>query len=311
MAARNEDWILGLTARAALMWLDELVILDHASTDATCDIAAEVSREHPDRVSILLESNPVWEEMRHRQRMLVEARERGATHICYIDADEIVTGDLMGMEGSRNWDGAIPIRSLFRGIPPNSILQIPWLALRGSIGQVHTSGPWADSQNASFGFVDQPALHWSNRDRGGYDFHHRQPMGKPLIPWTPLGARGDRQSGLMHLQFVNGRRLRAKQAWYKIQEVLRWPNREPDQIKAVNQRYNLAVYGAYDVAPGWDQRLDSTIDRAPTERWWGPYKSLLKYFHPNALPWQETEVLKAIAEHGPGRFAGLDLFGIG
>ena len=25
------------------------------------------------------------------------------------------------------------------------------------------------------------------RKRGGYDFHHRAPMGRPLVPWTPLG----------------------------------------------------------------------------------------------------------------------------
>ena len=35
MPVRNEAWCLGLTARAALKWCDELVILDHASNDAT------------------------------------------------------------------------------------------------------------------------------------------------------------------------------------------------------------------------------------------------------------------------------------
>jgi len=300
MAARNEEWVLGLAARAALMWLDELVILEHASTDRTCEIASEVSREHPDRVAVLLESNPVWEEMRHRQRMLAEARERGATHICYIDADEVLTGDLLPA-----------IRGVFQGIPPVSILQLPWLALRGSIAQVHVSGPWAQGQNVSFGFVDNPILHWSSEERGGYDFHHRHPMGKPLVPWTPLGAMGLRSSGLMHLQFVSGRRLRAKQAYYKMQEVLRWPDREPNQVRAVNERYNLAVYGAYHPAPGWDSRLDATMDGLPAERWWEPYKPLLKHFDPHIIPWQEAEVLKAIAAHGPQRFTGLDLFGIG
>lgn len=308
MAARNEEWVLGLAARAALMWLDDLVVLVHASTDRTIEIAVEVSREHPDRVAVLLESDPVWEEMRHRQRMLAEARERGATHICYIDTDEVLTGDLLTQHPNQ---GNNVIRSLFLSIPQNSLLQIPWLALRGYIGQVHTSGPWAQGQNASFGFVDDPRLHWTSEGRGGYDFHHREPMGKPLVPWTPFGASGPRRSGLMHLQFVSGRRLRAKQAFYKVQEVLRWPGREPDQIRAVNERYNLAVYGAYQPAPGWDSRLDATMDGVPAERWWEPYKHLLKYFDPHMIPWQEAEVLKAIAAHGPQRFRGLDLFGIG
>ena len=305
MAARNEQWVLGLAARAALMWLDGLVILDHASTDRTCDIAAEVSREHPDRVSILLESDPVWEEMRHRQRMLDQARKMNATHICYIDADEVLTGDLTTeVLGQHN------IRHMFRSIPPNSLLQIPWLALRGSIGQVHTSGPWALGQNASFGFVDDSRLHWSSEKRGGYDFHHRQPMGKPLVPWTPLGGpMGPRRSGLMHLQFVSGRRLRAKQALYKITEVLRWPGREPDQIRAVNQRYNLAVYGGYTADAL--KLMRATLGAAPFDKWWKPYADLIKYFDPHMLPWQEAECLRLLDEHGPQKFAGLDLFGIG
>jgi hypothetical protein len=316
MAARNEDWVLGMSARAALLWLDELIILDHASTDRTCDIAAEVSREHPDRVSILLESDPVWEEMRHRQRMLVEARERGATHICYIDADEILTGDLLG---GMKFEGTLapltmPIRQLFRRLPPNSLLQIPWLQLRGSIGQVHVAGPWADGQVASFGFADDLRLHWSSEKRGGYDFHHRAPMGKPLIPWAPLGtgapfAPQPRTSGLMHLQMVSGRRLRAKQSLYKMTEVIRWPGREP--VRVVNERYNLAVYGEKVRTNGCWLRMSDTLAEAPSDRWWGPYSHLMRYFKPHTIPWQEAECLRLLAEHGPHKFAGLDLFGIG
>lgn len=315
MAARNEDWCLGLTARAALMWLDGLIILDHASTDRTAEIIKEVCKEFPDRVFALREDDPVWEEMRHRQLMLKCARveklkdvEWKATHICYIDADEILTGDLVFGPPSDPAYTCV-IRGLFNSIPPNSILQIPWLALRGSIGQVHTSGPWADGQNASLGFLDDPRLHWSSEARGGYDFHHRQPMGKPLVPWTPLGARGTRQSGLMHLQFVNVRRLRAKQSWYKIQEMLRWPGREPNQVHAVNQRYNLAVYGLYDPVRGWQERRQASLGPVPMEQWWKPYEHLMKYFHPHEIPWQEAEVRRAIAEHGP-ELSGLDLFGL-
>lgn len=312
MAARNEDWVLGLTARAALMWLDALVILDHASTDKTAAIIEAVGEEHPERVAYDFEPDPVWKEMEHRQRMLDTARRLEATHICYIDADEILTGDLLGMEGERNWDGAIPIRSLLRGIPGGAILQLPWLAMRGSIGQVHTSGPWAEGQVASFGFLDDPSLHWSSEKRGGYDFHHRQPMGKPLAAWTPLGPAflpQCRQSGLMHLQYLSGRRLRAKQSKYKCDEVLRWPGRESDQIKAVNERYNLAVYGEAQPNSGWWKRLQATLGPADLEAWWGPYKHLMHHLKISGVPWQEAEVKSMIAAH-PQELAGLDLFGL-
>ena len=310
MAARNEQWCLGLSARAALMWLDELVILDHASTDKTAQIGFDVMAEHPGRVVQLYEENPVWEEMRHRQRMLDEARLRGATHICYIDADEILTGNLLDPVHGQT---AKRIYGLFSICPPDSILHIPWLALRGSIGQVHVSGPWADNQIASFGFKDSPELGWKARGEEKYDFHHRAPMGRPLVPWTPLGngnplIRQRRDAGLMHLQFVQGRRLRAKQALYKITEVLRWPGREP--IEMVDQRYNLAVYGQYKTpGPGWAGNIG--LAQAPMDLWWGPYAHLMCHLDTKQVPWQEAEVLKALEEHGPKRFAGLDLFGIG
>ena len=303
MACKNEDWIAGLSLRAAMMWVDSAVVLLHDCSDGSARIVAEVSAEYPGRVIVIEESEPVWREMAHRHRMLEVARADGATHICYLDFDEILTGDLLS--------GEVNIRHMFRSIPPNSLLQIPWLALRGSIVQVHVSGPWAIGQNASFGFVDDPRLGWQARGPEKYDFHHRAPMGKPLVPWTPLGPV-NRRSGLMHLQFVSGRRLRAKQCLYKLTEVLRWPDREPDQVHAVNQRYNLAVYGAYEPTPGWQARLDSTIDGigAGASAWWEPYKPLLKHFHPTAAPWQEAECQRLIAEHGAEKFAGLDLFGV-
>ncbi len=295
MSARNEDWCLGLTARAALLWLDDLVILNHASTDSTAAIAGAVALEHPGRVHIIGEEDPVWREMAHRQRMLDVAREHGATHICYIDADEVITGDLL--------TGDKPIRGLFNLIPSNNLLQIPWLALRGSIGQVHTSGPWSDGQNASFGFVDDPKLGWSSELRGGYDFHHRQPMGKFMAPWTPLGMMGPRRSGLMHLQFVSGKRLRAKQYLYQLTERLRWPDREP--VDVVRKRYSLAVYGQTEPtttpAPG--------LGPAPVAQWWSPYVELMRHFKPTAEPWQLAECAK-IREAHPGIEQGLDDFGL-
>jgi hypothetical protein len=43
-----------------------------------------------------------WKEMEQRQRMLSPTRERGATHIAIIGANELVTGNLPGKSG-RSW----------------------------------------------------------------------------------------------------------------------------------------------------------------------------------------------------------------
>jgi hypothetical protein len=295
MACRNEDWILGLSARAALMWLDELVIFDHASSDRSREIQRELMAELPGRIDVILENNPVWEEMRHRQAMLDRCRKLGATHVVYIDADEVLTGDL------------IPdVRQLIRDTPVDSVLQLPLLCVRGTLGRVHVSGPWSDGQNVSFAFPDAPHLGWTSTNRGGYDFHHRHPMSSGPLVYAARPITG-RRNGLMHLQFVNDRRLRAKHALYKMTEVLRWPGREP--VRAVDERYNLAIYGQYTRPADGVPQMEHTIGDG-LACWWHPYESIQKYFDIQAVPWQESECRRLVAQHGWEIFRGLDLFGV-
>jgi len=301
MPCRNEDWILGLSARAVLKWADEIVIGLHACTDESEFIANELLKENPGRVSIVIHPDPIWEEMAHRQALLEIARYTSAnhiytsaTHIALVDADEVLSANM------------IPeIRSHFQDVPRGAILQLPWLCLRGGIDRYHRMGVWAEQQ-VSTGFVDEPSLHWSASGRAGYDFHHRHPMGRYLLPWQPLA--GSHRGGLMHLQFVSGRRLRAKQALYKMTEILRWPGREPDQIRAVDRRYNLAVYGSHENRDM--EAVDTSLRECPRD-WWEGYEDLMRHLQPHAEPWQERECLRLLEQHGPRRFAGLDLFGIG
>lgn len=284
---RNEDWICGLSIRAMLMWVDAVVVLDHASTDATPHILAEIAEEYPDRVTVLNETSPVWEEMRHRQRLLDTAREIGATHIALIDADEVLTGDLLPT-----------IRGFVERCPAGQTMQLPWLCLRGSKDLVHRSGVWGE-QNVSMGFKDAAGLGWDSASRGGYDFHKRDPMGRAFAGYRPLQSRS---SGLMHLQFVSDRRLRAKQALYQATEVLRWPGREtPGQIR---KKYSLSVYG--EEGPARRAHQMATCPAA----WWAPYAHLIHHYRPDAEPWQESTLKALVAEHGAAKFAGLDFFGV-
>lgn len=288
MPVRNEDWCLGWTLRALLMWVDEVVVLNHASTDCTAQIISEVRTEHPTRVTQLLDVNPTWTEMAHRQQMLDVARVRlGATRIVMVDADEVLTGNLLPT-----------VRQMILDTPRNSIFELPWIAMRGGLNQYHhRRGPWA-GRKVSVAFEDLPGYHWTAR--AGYDFHHRHPMGAPYKPhWTVQRAC---QGGLMHLQFVSDARLRAKQALYKMLEVTRWPGRS--SVDEINKLYNLAVYGA---------ELPTTrphdLAQSPAE-WLAPYEALLRYYKPDAEAWQAQEVRRLWNEHGAETFSGLDLFGV-
>lgn len=286
MCGRNEDWICALSLRAALMWNDEIICLLHACTDKTAEIVEQVALEYPGRIHILIEDNPVWEEMRHRARTLDAAREHGATHLSIVDFDEVLSANLVGV-----------IRDVIRlNCRPGTLLQLPWACIaRGGTSRYYTDGVWFDNW-VSTAFLDSPRLGWTSASRGGYDFHHRHPMGQELDIMRPIRQKG---GGLMHLQFASERRVRAKQAAYKIQEVLRWPNKR--SARELNAMYGRAVHES-------NPKLIAT-EQCP-ESWWAAYSHLMQYLDVDAEPWQELWVREQVAQHGREAFKDLDLFGV-
>ncbi len=290
MPCRNEAWVLGLSARVALNWCDELVILDHASTDRSTEIMMQLQNEYTvDRVRLLFEDDGQWDEMRHRQRLLEAARKLGATHIAIIDADEILTGNLSLFGPS--------MKSLLSApaIRPESIVQLPGYNLRGGIDRYHSSGIWGNRW-FSLAFADDPRLSWS-----GDKFHAREPAGMTLRNARPI-EQGN--GGILHLWGASERRLKAKHAMYKVTERIRWPD---TPIQEIETMYNWAIYGRlpdpHDSPSHWK------FSSVPSE-WWEPYANWMQYLDIDAEPWQESQVRQEVAHHGSAMFQGLDLFGI-
>jgi len=281
MPFRNEDWIAGLTLRAALMWVDAVVAYDHASQDRTPAILAEVAAEFPGRVHVVRNENPSWDEMQHRQAMLEKARSLGATHIVILDADELLTGNLLGL-----------IRQLIEDTPSEKILQIPLYNLRWSVHCYHLTGIWGN-RTVSLAFRDSSSLSWQ-----GEQFHHREPFGILGVPRRPLSQEF---GGILHFWGVSERRLIAKHALYKMTERIRWPQK---LLPTIDQYYNQAIYADCTLGKSgpW------TFAQTPVE-WLKPYEGLMQYFHPDAKPWQVGEVIRMLAVEGAAKFQGLDLFG--
>jgi hypothetical protein len=293
MPVKNEDWCLGLTAPAALMVCDELVLLLHSCTDHSAEIAENLQQEHgSERVHILIEPDPMWREMQHRQRMLDLARQRGATHIATIDADEILTGNLITyQQGTGIW-----IRETISQLAPGEILHLPRPAMPGRIDRYLVEGPWAHEAIA-VAWKDDPRFHWNADTRNGYDFHHRNPMVTAGGSFSEF--RLELEPGLMHLQFCDRNRLRAKDALYQMTEILRWPGqRTPYELA---QMYGNGVHGS-------DPQKYACLD--VPDSWWAPYRDLMGYLHLDAEPWQKAECERLWREHGLEKFAGLDLLGV-
>ncbi len=302
MPVRNEEWCLALTARAALMWCDHLILSLHACTDRSLDIASEIQLESIGSVTVILHPGTEWTEMSQRQDMLNTARSCEATHIAIVDADEILTGSLIPR-----------IRPLIeQHCTPGVMMSLPWLALpRDPMLVITGLSYWGDRQQATVAFRDQPDYNWTARD--GYDHHQRPPLSAAPKKFVCPVDRS--QGGLMHLQFLSERRLRAKQALYQMNEVLRWPGRtKPEELAKM---YGRAVYESDPAArrPGFPSVHAVDVPR----EWWLQYIPIMDshmsrevpWFEDDGRePWQEIEVKRLLAEHGRDRFAGLDLFGL-
>jgi hypothetical protein len=233
--------------------------------------------EYPN-LSIMCVNDDSWTEMRHRQMMLNEARLQGATHIAIIDADEILTGNLIPS-----------IRAMVEACPRETILTLPGYNMRGSIDRYHSNGIWG-RRWFSTAFADDPRLHWACE---GYDHHHREPRGLPMNTFRPV-RQGT--GGVMHLWAVPEARVHEKHRFYRISERLKYPGKPSSEIEAM---YSMAEQGRPSDRPeGW------TYAQTPTE-WWEPYAPLMKYLDVDAEPWQRAWCDEQIAKYGREHFAGL------
>jgi hypothetical protein len=278
MLVKNEDWIIGASLRMALEWCDGAVIMDDDSKDGTMDEILDICAASPKDTSVILKSSSFeyWNEMDLRQELLVAGREFKGTHYALIDADEMITANILP-----------DIRGIFSEIQIGEVLNVPMVPIWRDLDHYRNDASvWSRSQ-LSIGFADTPALHW--KARNGYHHHHRAPFGVSTQRMHPL-ANG----GAMHLQFANWKRLKAKHAWYKMTEKLRWPDKEP--VHKLNAKYN--------------QALDETnikVSQCPKDWWKEDHKQRINL---DGQPWFEEECRKLLEEHGPEKFEGLELWGV-
>ena len=279
MPIRNEDWILGLSLRAALRWCHHAVVLNHASTDMTPDILSDIQHETR-RLTIINEPDPTWAEMGHRQRMLEAARTLKATHCAIVDADEILTGNLLE---------SVPEQ--IASLPAGAMLQIPMRNMYGGTHQYRKDNSIWGNTITTMAFADAPGMCWQAQN--GYQHHHREPFNSRVgVRVWPQQLDG----GIMHLQFAYRRRLLAKHSLYKVDEVVRWPGR----------RANKEIDREYSMAPDWS---GASLEPAPAQ-WWEPYADLMHHLDLTHEPWQEEAVRRIVAEHGIEKFTGLNLYGV-
>jgi hypothetical protein len=223
-----------------------------------------------------------WDEMPMRQLSLDIGREAGGTHFAVIDCDEMVTHNLLP-----------EIRRHFEFLRPGQLLEYPMIPVWGDKGNYRDDDSVWCKAWLTLGFCDRPGITW-RPGTDGYQYHNRPPFGSDLQEEQrsrPI-RRGD--GGVMHMQFMNRRRIIAKHVLYRMVDHLRWPDR--DTVQGLNWKF--------------DQALDERgMKLSPIKyEWWFDYPSHLIYLY--GTPWQEQEVKRLLSVHGKERFRGLDLKGL-
>lgn len=270
---RQDAWSLGASARAVLQWCDALIVCENAKW---ADPAVAAALPDDPRITRLVSDAPAWDEADIRLAMLETGRRMGGTHFALADADEILTGNLIGA-----------VRDMAHALAPGDGLRLPWLHLWRGLDQYRDDeSPFGRQAHTSVLFRDHPSLTYRHAD-DGYQIHMRAPAG---VAFTELRAR---DAGLMHMQHVSWRRVVAKQVMQRLVEHLRWGGSR--SVKEINIRYR----------PTTDEtglKLRDVLGE-----WWPD--GVRQFIDLNAEPWQEAEVKRLLAEHGRERFAGLDLMG--
>lgn len=275
---RSESWVLGCSLRAALEFCDEAIVLDHCSTDRTPEIAQSFGP------SVVYErvDDPEFREMTFRHFLLERARMRGATHIAMLDADEIISGNMLPR-----------MRGMAADLSPGHCLSLPMVCVWRGLDQYRT-----DSNTVFFKaktpvlMADHPSLDWAPRP-DGYELHSRAPQGTRAIyaPYTKA-----EQGGIMHLQWVSWARLIDKHAWCVLRERAFYGQRDTAQV--INERYQRTL-----------DENGMHLSPIPAE-WWAPYMKWRDQISLEGDRWHKAECYRLARQIGLGGMKGLNLFGM-
>lgn len=275
----NDEWVIGLSARALLRYCDGLVVGLHRSTDRTAAILADVAAEAgPARVTVVEQ-----DELYPRTSLPVEqvggtlrrdhigriAIEQGATHVLVIDTDEVLTGNLVA--GARAMAEA------------NRIVYLPWIQVWDQPDAYRTS--W--NQPLPFLFEVSRKSHWIS------SAHGRFPADVAAAPYPSAPHVAYGTGGVMHLQFLSRRRLAWKRLMYRLGERMIYPERAP---QVIDHKFADGI-----VPPRADE-----LAPMPAE-WWAGLEDLRPHLHPEMPPWHEAECHRIVQERGREILDGLDL----
>lgn len=258
---KNEAWILDRFLQAASLWADLIVVADQRSDDGSRDIVGRFEKAR------LIDNPGLQYDEGFRQRILIDAARAltpNGRFLLALDADEFL---LPGSWEGREWQEAI-------NASPGTVVRFPWLNVRPDLRHA-----WESAEPMPFGFVDDGG------DHEGSSIH------SPRIPVRKTSPNILLDNvAVLHMQYVDWRRMESKHRWYQCFERLRTPNRSA--IEIYRQYHHMQSVPTESIIPLSDDWLSgyaklgvdlTTIGQEETYRW-------------------DREVLQLFAEHGTDHF---------
>jgi hypothetical protein len=268
---KDEAWILERFLKCAATWADAIIIADQQSTDSSPQIARRF-----DKVMLIDNTIPRYDEA-GRQKLLLEAARqvplvKGTNRrlIVALDADELLTANY---RQSPEW------RTIL-GLPKGTVICFNWINLQPDF----RSG-WIPEVDLPLAYVDDGAAH------GGTAIHNWR---VPTPERAPRVVCHDIK--VLHYQYTDWQRMKSKHRWYQCWEVLNHPGKSAvDIFRTYHHMYAIPEKQKVALAPQWLQGYtELAID----------VTSVTKF----ATYYWDLQIAEWLAEHGPEKFAQLDIW---
>jgi len=196
--------------------IDEWVFYDDTSTDDTVEV---LKKKLNAKVTILNDHLPLFNETHYRSRMLEYSREAGADYVVAIDADELLSANLV-----ENFDEILKANSTYN-------LAYYWYNLVEGLDYIRQDPLYVNNYKH---FI-MPMKH-----TGTFDQYKGMMIHTPRTAPINLPVNHTKEYGFIHLQAINRRFYALKQLRYKHFE---YHSKFDQSVESLNERYDPVVNG--------------------------------------------------------------------
>jgi len=270
--ARNESFLIEQCLRGLALYADAIIVLDDASEDNTVEIVKSIAKEC--KVEKIIKRKK-WhrDEPFNRSRLFQAARDSGATHIIFVDADEMFTADCLKNDF---------LRKKILALKPGDTLVMPWIPIWRDVYKFRQDRgvpvkPFAccDDGTCSYGGYGKQFIHTGR--------FPKNLSGKQTLVKT---------HGVLHFQAVNIRNMGIRKAWYICIEQLRYPDLS---LESRNNRYDHMT-----------NEKGLRLTDCP-KRWYEGYAFFDGSIYEKIDTYRRAQIYKWFDEHGFELFSDLDL----